>query len=135
MYPVNEWEDTLPWPAAGGRVGVKSQERHDPDARIPRAEYGTSAVPASLTIADFHFPAHLVSRRVTEYTRRARASGVRHSLKLWREAHEHTLVEMARQVASAPVDAPCESLFWEQQGNTFHVYVTFGKPAPRRRIH
>jgi hypothetical protein len=69
------------------------------------------------------------SARAALYTRYARASGLQHSMRLWRAGYREALLSLARESVGASEDAPCEAFFWEQHGGEYHVSVTFGQPA------
>jgi len=95
-------------------------------AIVPNATHHASRA----TIADLRFPSTLVQDRAEEIAGRARSGGAPHSLRLWRIGYEQALLSLAREACRISEAAPCESLFWEQNGDEFFISVTFG--APRR---
>lgn len=95
----------------------------DPSRSIPR-----------LVVADLRLPSELVRRRATEYANYARASGAKHSMKLWRDGYEQAIQMLARASANVADSAHCEALFWEQRDGEYWVSATFSIPA-RGPVH
>lgn len=88
---------------------------------------GASLTPR-LTIADLRLPAELVRERAERYTRAARERGAQHSLRIWRVAFEQALVALACEATHAPAGTTCEALFWQQEGDEYHISITLGQP-------
>jgi hypothetical protein len=81
-----------------------------------------------LTIADLRLPVELVRERADRYARAARERGAQHSLRIWRVAFEQALVALACEATHAPSGATCEALFWQQEGDEYHISITLGRP-------
>lgn len=94
-------------------------------AAVPNVTHHSSRA----TIADLRFPSTLVQDRAEEIAGRARSGGAPHSLRLWRIGYEQALLALAREACRISDAAPCESLFWEQNGEEFLISVTFGAPC------
>lgn len=81
-----------------------------------------------LTIADLRLPVELVRERADRYVRSARERGARHSLRVWRIAFEQALVALACEATRAPAGATREALFWQREGEEYHISITLGQP-------
>lgn len=92
------------------------------------APSGASRPTPRLTIADLRLPVELVRERADRYARAARERGAQHSLRIWRVAFEQALVALACEATHAPAGATCEALFWQQEGDEYHISITLGQP-------
>jgi hypothetical protein len=88
---------------------------------------GASLTPR-LTIADLRLPVELVRERADRYARAARERGAQHSLRIWRVAFEQALVALSCEATHAPAGTTCEALFWQQEGDEYHISITLGRP-------
>ena len=100
--------------------GIPSTPRLTPLAVVsPDAPYST--------IANLRFPVDLVHAQAAEYTDEARAHGAPHSMQLWRKGCHEALLSLARAATATPAHANCEALFWQIEGEEYHVSVTFSQ--------
>src|SRR5262249_21064254 len=105
-------------------------------AHLPRRAY-VLLMPArpqslsQLTLAHLRLPIKLVQRCAAALADSARARSAPHTFRLWRTGNEQAIISLAREVTGVPPNIPCESLFWEQQGDELYVAVTFGSPVSR----
>jgi hypothetical protein len=127
-YGIVEHDATRRSLSAGEPLPTLARSTFTPP-RLRAVDPGATRALPRMTIADLRLPADLVRARAAELTSFARAGGAQHSMRLWRSGYEQALISLARDACGAPESAPCESLFWEQQGNKFLVAVTFGRPS------
>ncbi len=83
------------------------------------------------TIADLYLPAGRVHEYAAAYTQEARGRGIPHSMQLWREGCQSGIVALARVATAVPDSAHCDALFWQLEGEDYHVSATFSMPARR----
>jgi hypothetical protein len=85
------------------------------------------ATPAAprVSVVDLRVSASAVSDRATQLVDAARARGVAHSMRLWREAQREALLMLARQAGRAPIGAECRSLAWVREETGYHVSAAF----------
>ena len=82
-----------------------------------------------VTIADLRLPAALVHSQASALADQARAAGARHSMRLWRDACQESIVSLARASTGTPETAACEALYWQLSGDDYHISVTFARTA------
>lgn len=90
-----------------------------------------SATPRA-TVANLTLPTARVQERATALVELARATGHGHSLRLWRQALQSALVELAREASGLPATVSCQAFSWETSGESYHVMATF---TPRATVH
>jgi hypothetical protein len=83
-----------------------------------------------MTLASLRLPVSIVEERTTALASQARVLGSHHSLRVWRAAHREALAQLAREASSVPTGVQCEALFWELDGDLYHVSATFASPRP-----
>jgi hypothetical protein len=93
----------------------------------PHAAVSTSGT--RMVVANLQLPEALVHARAQVHASGARTQGAPHTMRLWRVAYEQAVLELAREAAQLPAQAPCEALFWGQRGPEFWVSATFSPPA------
>lgn len=96
--------------------------------RLEAVQASSAVHSPRLTIADLHLPTELVRERADRYARVARERGTPHSLRIWRVAFEQALVALSCEATHAPAGATCEALFWQQEGDEYHISITLGQP-------
>jgi hypothetical protein len=98
-----------------------------PPVMIPAR--GTARVGPRVTIGDVRLAGASVRACAGELAERARALGAGHSLRVWRDAHYHALVQLAREVAGLAAGVRCETLTWQRHNDTYYVSATFVVPT------
>jgi hypothetical protein len=96
--------------------------------RLEAVATSSAARAPRLTIADLRLPAELVRERADRYAQAARERGAQHSLRIWRVAFEQALVALSCEATHAPAGTTCEALFWQQEGDEYHISITLGQP-------
>jgi hypothetical protein len=90
---------------------------------------GTARLGPHVTIGDVRLADARVHARARELAERARALGVGHSLRVWRDAHYHALVQLACEAAGLATGVRCEMLTWQRHGDTYYISATFVVPT------
>ncbi len=98
-----------------------------PSVMIPAP--GTARLGPRVTIGDVRLAEARVRACARELAERARALGAGHSLRVWRDAHYHALVQLAREAAGLATGVRCETLTWQRHGDTYYVSATFVVPT------
>lgn len=96
--------------------------------RLEAVVASSASLTPRLTIADLRLPVELVRERADRLARAARERGAPHSLRIWRAAFEQALVALSCEATHAPAGATCEALFWQQEGDGYHLSITLGQP-------
>jgi hypothetical protein len=99
-----------------------------PPAVLPAP--GTGRLAPYITIGDVRLPEGRVRVRATELAQRARARGAGHSLRVWRDAHYHALVQLAREAGGLAAEVRCLTLTWQSAGDAYYVSATFDLLEP-----
>lgn len=97
--------------------------------RLTAAPVANSPFQPRVTIADLRLPAALVHSQASALADQARAAGARHSMRLWRDACQQSIVSLARASTGTPATAVCEALYWELSGEDYHISITFAREA------
>lgn len=110
---------------------VARPSRGAPTPRLMLSDPGATQAVPDVTVANLRLPEAQVHERATALAERSRALGASHTLRIWREAHEEALLELAREASGVGVGGKCEALFWDRGEGTYHVSATFAHP----RVH
>lgn len=126
-----EWSTSQPPQTAAERQQFLAPGAHSPiitPRLVPLPAFAQPPDP-QLTIADLRFPAEIVHTHAAGYTEAARRGGARHSMQLWREGCHLAILSLARTATGAADGAACEALFWQLEGDDYHVSITFREAA------
>lgn len=128
MYAEMEpdYDETLILPRA---VYTPSSGLQAAPPRLTGAPQAHTGAQPRVTIADLRLPAALVHSQASALADQARAAGARHSMRLWRDACQESIVSLARASTGTPVTVACEALYWELSGDDYHISVTFARTA------
>jgi hypothetical protein len=99
-----------------------------PTARLTRPDLGaTRTIPVTSVVAtaSLCLPARLVRARAAAFAERTRALGAPHSLRVWREAHQAALIQLAREASGVALGVPCQRCIWRREADTYHVTARF----------
>jgi hypothetical protein len=91
----------------------------------------STAMPRA-TVANVALPTARVQERAAALVEQAKASGRGHSLRLWRQALQAALVDLAREASGLPPTVTCRAFSWEVRGDAYHVTATF---TPGATVH
>ena len=99
-------------------------------ARLTRPDLGVTQTIPVMASASLRLPAALVRARTAAFAERTRALGAPHSLRVWREAHQAALIQLAREASGVALGIPCQHCSWQREADTYHVAASFASSAP-----